>query len=74
MGIAFANIVNLIDPEIIVIGGGVVESSGLFLSATKKSMQKYIDSAEARKKIKIMKSKLGPMAGAIGAALLTHNA
>lgn len=74
LGIAFANIVNLIDPEVIIIGGGVVESSGLFLSATKKSMQKYIDSAEARKKVKILKSKLGPMAGAIGAALLTHNA
>src|SRR3989339_505444 len=71
LGIAFANIVNLIDPEVIIIGGGVVESSGLFLSATKKSMQKYIDSAEARKKVKIVKSKLGPMAGAIGAALLT---
>jgi glucokinase len=74
LGLAFANIVNLIDPEAIVIGGGVVESSGLFLSATKKSMLANIESKEVRKNVKIFKSKLGPLSGAIGAALLTaHN-
>ncbi len=73
LGIAFANIVNLIDPEIFIIGGSVVESSALFLSEAKKAMHEHIESSEARKKIKIVKGKLGDLAGAIGAALLASS-
>ncbi|MDO8668173.1 MAG: ROK family protein [bacterium] len=69
LGISLANIVNLIDPELIIIGGGVAESSDLFLSKTKKIMREYIRLPEA-KKIKIVKGRLGANAGAIGAALL----
>ncbi|MBU0649540.1 ROK family protein [Patescibacteria group bacterium] len=69
LGISLANVVNLIDPELIIVGGGVVESSDLFLSCTKKIMKQYIKSPEA-KVIKIVKGKLGANAGAIGAALL----
>ncbi|PIV51222.1 hypothetical protein CO115_05270 [Candidatus Falkowbacteria bacterium CG_4_9_14_3_um_filter_36_9] len=69
LGTAFANIANLIDPEIFIIGGGAVESSDLFLSNIKKTMKENIISSEA-KKIKVVKSKLGEQAGAIGAALL----
>ena len=69
LGVSLANVVNILDPEIIIVGGGVVESSDLFLSRTKKIMKQYIKSPEA-KVIKIVKSKLGANAGAIGAALL----
>ncbi|MFA6306502.1 MAG: ROK family protein [Patescibacteria group bacterium] len=69
LGISLANVVNLLDPEIIIVGGGVVESSDLFLSRTKKIMRQYIKSPEA-KVVKIVKGKLGANAGAIGAALL----
>lgn len=69
LGMAFANIVNLIDPEIIIIGGGVVESSDLFMKEAKKTMSEYIMSPDA-KSVKIAKGKLGREAGAIGAALL----
>lgn len=69
LGVTLANIVNIIDPELIIIGGGVVESSNLFISTTKKIMRQYIKHDET-KKIKIVKGKLGANAGAIGAALL----
>ena len=69
LGISLANVVNLIDPEIIIAGGGVVESSELFLARAKKIMRQYIKSPEA-KVVKIIKGKLGANAGAIGAALL----
>ncbi|MCP4652493.1 MAG: ROK family protein [Candidatus Omnitrophica bacterium] len=72
IGIALAGIVNIIDPEIFVIGGGAVESSGLFLSEMKKAMREHVGSNESKKKIKIVKSKIGPQAGAIGAALLVN--
>lgn len=69
LGITLANVVNLIDPQLIIVGGGVVESSSLFMAATKKAMRQYIQHEET-KKIKIVKSKLGANAGAVGAALL----
>ena len=78
LGLAFGNIINIVDPEVIVIGGGVVQAADLFLPTLKKYMLLYVQSLEA-KKIKVLKSKLGASAGAIGAALLltqriTHNA
>ncbi len=69
LGMAFANIVNLIDPEAIVIGGSVSYSSDLFLKQAKKAMKEFIAAPEA-KEIIILKSKLKDNAGAIGAALL----
>ena len=69
LGTAMANIANLLAPEAIVIGGGVVESSDLFLSRAKKTMRENIPSAEVRKRVKILKGKVGKNAGAIGAAL-----
>lgn len=70
LGLAMANIVNLIDPEIIILGGGVLESSDLFLSKAKKVMKENIASSESKKKLKLVKAKLGLRAGAVGAALL----
>lgn len=69
LGISLANAVNLIDPEIIIVGGGVIESSDLFLARAKKIMRQYIKSP-ASKNVKIVKGRLGANAGAIGAALL----
>lgn len=72
LGISLANVVNIIDPEIIIAGGGVIESSDLFLARAKKIMRQYIKSPEA-KVVKIVKGKLGANAGAIGAAMLINN-
>ena len=72
LGVFFANIVNLIDPEIIIVGGGGGEASNLFLPKAKKVMKKYIMNPES-KKIKIEKGKLGEQASAIGAALLIEH-
>ncbi|MFH1744616.1 MAG: ROK family protein [bacterium] len=70
LGVALANIVNIIDPEVIIVTGGVMESSELFLGRIKKTMKEYIVSEESGKKIKIIKSKLGANGCAIGAAIL----
>lgn len=70
LGTACANIVNILDPEAIVIGGGTTKSSDLFLPELKKEMAKHILSPIAAKEVKILKGKLGDGAGAIGAAML----
>ncbi len=69
LGITLANITNILNPEIFILGGSVVKSSDLFFGETKKYMKKHIFSSEA-KNVKIVKSKIGKHAGAIGAALL----
>ncbi len=69
LGASLANVVNILDPEIIIVGGGAAESSDLFLSRAKKIMKQYIKSPKS-KNVKMLKSKLGANAGAIGAALL----
>lgn len=69
LGIAFSTIVNLFDPEMIILGGGALASSDLFLSAAKDNLKKHAFSEQA-KKVKLVKGKVGPLAGAIGAALL----
>ncbi len=68
-GIFLANVVNLIDPEVFIVGGGAAEASDLFIPKAKKIMKEHIMNPES-KKIKILKGKFGPEAGAIGAALL----
>lgn len=70
LGKALANIANLFAPELIVIGGSVVESGDLFLNIAKRVMKENIASGELKKRLKISKSKVGSQAGAIGAALL----
>jgi glucokinase len=69
LGVGVANIINLLDPEIVVIGGGASESSSLFLTEIKKTV-KELAANQTAKEIKVVVSKLGKQAGAIGAALL----
>lgn len=61
LSIGLANLINILDPEIIVIGGGAAQMP--------KDFRKYIISPLS-KKTPIVFSKLGLDAGAIGAALL----
>jgi len=68
LGLALASVVNLIDPEIIVIGGSAMHSGELFLTEVKKNLKAKILSPKL-KKIKVVPGKL-ENAGAIGAALL----
>jgi glucokinase len=70
LGVLLSNIVNLLDPEVFIIGGSVVDSADLFLSVAKKTMKEFVDFTPSANKVKILKSKLGHNAGIIGAALL----
>jgi glucokinase len=69
LGASLVSMINLIDPEIIVLGGGVVKSTDLFLSDIKKEIKKYA-LAGGTVDVKVVKGKLGDLAGAIGAAML----
>ena len=67
MAMAMAMLWNLLDPELIVIGGGVSHAS--FYAALNKETRKYVI-IDHVKDVRIVRNKLGDAAGAIGAAAL----
>ena len=70
LGIGLANLINILDPEVIIIGGGISKSASLFLKEAKKEFKRRTYSPSSKKLVKIKLSKLGEFSGAIGAALL----
>jgi glucokinase len=69
LGIAAATIVNTLNPEIIVIGGGVSASFDLFADAAREEMLRRAFSVPARR-CRIVKAECGDDAGLLGAAWL----
>jgi len=69
IGIGIANIINILNPEAVILGGGGVATGGVKIELVKKEAKKYIMSPLAKNTI-IIKGKLGKYAPAIGAALL----
>ena len=69
LGVGLANIVDTINPEAIIIGGGILRAGKFILGPAREEMKKNILSSGA-KKTKIIKSSLGKFSGAMGAALL----
>lgn len=65
LGIGLSNIIKILDPEIVILGGGVSNAYNLFMPSTLAEVKKRMHFAPCR----IVKSKLNS-AGAIGAALL----
>lgn len=72
LGIGIANIINIFDPEAVIISGGLAEARKFFLPEIKKKIKKFVISSEAQK-TRILWSKLGRFGGALGAALLVQN-
>lgn len=71
LGTGLANIINALNPDIIVIGGGLARAKILVLPAIIKARQEVLYSA--LKTTKIAVSKLGEKATILGAAMITSN-
>lgn len=69
LGVGIASIVNVIDPDIVIIGGGVSEAGPEFISCIENEVKKHAIKAIARK-LKVIKASLGNDAGVVGAILL----
>lgn len=72
LGVGLANIINIIDPQAIILSGGIAQAKEFYLSDMEEEMRRYICSPAARD-IKILFSELGREAGALGAASLFNN-
>lgn len=72
LGVGVANIINIFDPEAIILSGGIADAKEFILSGIEEGIKKFVISAAA-KKTKILFSALGLYAGSLGAALLFEN-
>jgi len=69
LAIGIANLVNIFNPEIVIIGGGVSKMRELLLTPIRQEFKKYALTLPA-KNVKIIRVKLGSEAGVLGAAAL----
>jgi len=72
LAVAVSWTINLIDPNIIILGGSIANAFKFFSSSMEKNLRKQICPTPAEK-TKIVCAKLGPNAGFIGAAALAVN-
>ena len=68
--LGIANLVNLLDPEIVVVGGGLVGAGEIVLGPIREAFPQLVLAAEHRPQVPIVAAQLGNDAGAIGAALI----
>jgi len=66
LGMGIANAVNLLDPEVVVLGGGVPEMGDVFLRPVRRSFQEHVMPSAAC--TPVVPAELGYDAGVIGAA------
>jgi len=69
LGIGIANVANILEPDIIIIGGGISKAHRYFLKTAISEAKKRILSPLSRKNLNVKIGQLGKRAGAIGACL-----
>jgi len=73
LGLAVANVVNILDPERVVIGGGIAERLGEdFVAPMRPTAYQHFLNPDKAQRIKILPGWLGDNAGAMGAVVLAR--
>ncbi|HEY42278.1 MAG TPA: ROK family protein [Dehalococcoidia bacterium] len=73
LGVGLANLVNLLNPEIIIVGGGLSKLGNLLLEPAREVVQERAFRLPAQA-ARIVLSRLGDDAGILGAAVFAHQA
>ncbi|WP_054937567.1 ROK family protein [Moorella stamsii] len=71
IGIALASLVNILNPEIIVIGGGVAKAGELLFKPLRENFTIRVMRSQ-REKVKVVPSKFGSYSSVMGAAFLPY--
>ena len=69
LGLALANLVDILNPQMIVIGGGVAGAGNLLLGPARETLRRWAQPLAAQQ-VRISRSRLGARAGLLGAAKL----
>ena len=70
LGVGTANLVAALDPEVVVIGGGVSAAGDKLLDPARAALRRTLVGAAHRSVPDLVAARLGPEAGRVGAALL----
>lgn len=73
LGITMANIVNILNPELIVLGGGVIEALGKLIVPEARRIMKQYAMAPLTESIKVVSAELKDYSIVLGAAKLAHD-
>jgi glucokinase len=73
LGVALANIANIFNPEVIVLGGGVADAGDGFLQSIDKEMRRRALPASVQN-LRVVRAQLGNDAGVVGAISLAVDA
>ncbi len=74
VALGLSNLVNILDVERCLIGGGLIEASEVLLGPVRKAFLARVMVPEHRRALRILPAELGEHAGAVGAALLACEA
>ncbi len=74
LALGIANLVHLLDPEMVVVGGGLAEASATLLPPARRAFAGLLLAADVRAPVAIEAAALGERAGAVGAGLLALEA
>ncbi|HVE93775.1 MAG TPA: ROK family protein, partial [Acidimicrobiales bacterium] len=68
VAVGLANLVNIFDPALIVLGGGLAEAGDVLLAPVQERMMGLVEASSHRPPVEIRLALLGERAGAVGAA------
>jgi glucokinase len=68
--LGLANLVAVLDPEIVVVGGGLVEAGEVLFDPLRRAYRELVMAGDVRPEVPIVPAALGERASAVGAALL----
>jgi glucokinase len=72
LGVGLANIVNIFNPEVIVVGGGAMAAGDLLLDPAREELRRRA-LPPGRELVRVVPAQFGPEAGMLGAALLAFD-
>jgi glucokinase len=73
LALGLANLANVLDPSLMVIGGGLVEAGDALLGPTRRALAALVEGHDVRADLRVVPASLGTRAGAVGAGLLGRN-
>jgi len=73
LALGLGNLANILDPEIIVIGGGLVRAGETLFARVRAAFPEHLEAPAFRPAIEIVPAALGDRGGAIGAAALARH-
>jgi glucokinase len=74
LGEGIAGLVNVLDPQVVVVGGGAIAAGDLLLEPARRSFAATVEGPDARPAVPIVPAELGNDAGVVGAAALALEA